>query len=128
MGDAGAIVGVGLLLLAWAGVSLVMPIVALISARRAHRELERLRVELTDLRRLAAGVPAPPLAVTPTSVVVTPPIVVVEPPPPPAAVEPPPPAAPAPPINDAAPSPPPPASSLEEKIALVWFTRIGAAI
>jgi uncharacterized membrane protein len=44
-------------------------------------------------------------------------------PPPPAAAEPPtpPPPSPPPPIT-----PPPPAATLEEKIALVWFTRIGA--
>ncbi|MGZ3428705.1 MAG: DUF2339 domain-containing protein, partial [Polyangia bacterium] len=136
MGDAGAIVGVGLLVLAWVVVSLVMPIVAFISARRARREIELLRSELTELRRLAAGVPPPPARTTAPPVIVTPPIVVVEPTPvaakPPVAIEPPPPVAaepspPAPPINDA-PSPPPPASSLEEKIALVWFTRIGAAV
>ncbi|MGZ3440130.1 MAG: DUF2339 domain-containing protein, partial [Polyangia bacterium] len=146
MGDAGAIVGVGLLVLAWVVVSLVMPIVAFISARRARREIELLRSELTELRRLAAGVPPPPARTTAPPVIVTPPIVVVEPPPvaaeppvaieapPPVAVEPPipiaaelppPTAAAPPPINDAS---PPPASSLEEKIALVWFTRIGAAV
>src|SRR6478736_5828887 len=85
MGDAGAIFGVGLLVLAWVGVSMVMPIVAFVSARRARRELELLRIEVTELRRQAAGVPPPPVAAAP-------------------------------------------ASSLEEKIALVWFTRIGAAV
>ena len=152
MGDAGAIVGVGILVLAWVGVSMVVPIVALISARRARREIELMRSELTDLRRLTEGVPPPPAVVTPTRVVVTPPIVVVEPPPPvaaeppppvaaeppPVAAEPPPPVAAEPPPPAVAPPPaapppinntvPPPASSLEEKIALVWFTRIGAAI
>ncbi|HEY2744341.1 MAG TPA: hypothetical protein VGL86_06955, partial [Polyangia bacterium] len=63
MGDAAAIVGVGLLVCAWVGVSMVVPIVALVSARRARRELALLRDQLTDLRRAAAGVPPPPVVV-----------------------------------------------------------------
>src|SRR5512140_3368453 len=84
MGDAAAIIGVGLVVLAWVGVSVVMPIVALISARRAHRELELLRGELTELRRQSAGVPPPPAVIVtpPPAVIVTPaPAVVVTPPP-----------------------------------------------
>ncbi|HEX6838583.1 MAG TPA: DUF2339 domain-containing protein, partial [Polyangia bacterium] len=124
MGDAGAIIGVGFLVLAWVGVTLVMPFVALVSARRARREAELLRIEVTELRRAIAGVPPPPAAVAEP-----PPVVIAEPPP--AAVVEPPPAAVVEPPPAAVVEPPPaaaPAASLEEKIALVWFTRIGAAV
>ncbi|MDB4965512.1 MAG: uncharacterized protein JWN44_1201 [Myxococcales bacterium] len=142
MGDAGAIVGVGILVLAWVGVSLVMPIVAWTAARRARRDVELLRLEVTELRREAAGVPAPPRGFAPRAAA---PIVVE--PPPASAVEPPPASAvephaivvedatattsttTAPSMPAAAPTPAAaPSSTLEEKIALVWFTRIGAAI
>src|SRR5947209_5780532 len=146
MGDAGAIVGVGFLVLAWVVVSMVMPIAAFVSARRARRELVLMRIELADLRQQLAGAPAPPLR---TPVIndarVAPPAEVA---PPveeapvasaPRPVEAPPPIESAPIVNEAPAPPPveaappvaaasPPAASLEEKIALVWFTRIGAAI
>lgn len=148
MGDAGAIFGIGILVLGWVGVSIVMPIVALSAARRARREVDQLRDELTALRRLAAGISQPPpIVAPPPPVIVTPPLAVavekpepppiVEPPPvtpPPPAVEPPPPLeTPPAPIDEPTPPPPAPpptsapAASLEEQIALVWFTRIGAA-
>ncbi|MCU1277064.1 MAG: uncharacterized protein JWM53_610, partial [bacterium] len=134
MGDAGAIVGVGILVLAWVGVSMVMPIVALISARRARREIELLRLELTNLRQSANVPPVAPATPLPLPLPVSPPApdASVAPAPsvaaqPPVAVEPPPPVAAAPP-PPAPVAPATPASSLEEKIALVWFTRIGAAI
>src|SRR5438874_11490750 len=91
MGDGAAIVGVGMLVLAWVGVSLVMPIVAWTSARRARREIELLRIEVTDLHRQLAGVPPPPVArATPRPVVIVTPPPVAAAAPPPVAVAPPP--------------------------------------
>lgn len=160
MGELGAIVFGFLLIAAFVGVSIVMPIVAYVSARRARRELALLQIEMRDLRRIAMGIPpafptrpapqpvpivvaeTPPAAVietpapepmveplpeTPISPSLTPPI---DAPPPESMVEPIEIAPPPPPIADVA--PPPAASaegtSLEEQIALVWFTRIGAAV
>src|SRR5438270_435558 len=77
MGDAGAIIGVGFLVLAWVGVSMVMPIAAFVSARRARRELELVRIELRELRRQSAGVPPPPVIINDARV--APPVAVVAP-------------------------------------------------
>src|SRR5947207_3365635 len=65
MGDAGAIFLVGLLVLGLVGVAIVMPFVALATARRARRQVERLEIEVRDLRRIAMGVPAPPSGFAP---------------------------------------------------------------
>src|SRR5579871_6047633 len=127
---------------------LILPIVAWVSARGAHAKVKELSLELVSLRgdlrllkqKLEGAAPVPAPVPEPPSVPRPSPVV----PPPPAAIPVAPvvaprvaspsaavPAAPKPPVppTPAAPKPAPAAEgkgSLEERIALVWFTRIGA--
>ena len=109
------------------GYLLIVPFLALVRANQANEEIRRLRADLLGFQgrlaklertalALAPRAVAPPAAETPVSV--PPPVAAILPPAAPA-VKPPPLAQPAAPEGKQP-------DTLEEKIALVWFTRAGA--
>jgi len=122
----------GFLLLAVLAGPWILAGLALRRARRAHERIARLEARLDTLARGGASAwsglttPPPAEAPAPLATAPVPPAAVpspnVAPPPPPHAPQAPTAFAPAPPQAEMA-APP---ASLEEKVALVWFTRLGA--
>jgi hypothetical protein len=109
-----------------------LPIIALVVASRANRRakeaLQRLRLLQRQIEMPRAPVePAPPPAPAPARAPVKPKPASAPPPAPARAPRPQPKVARTPVAREPAPAPAP-AESLEEKIGLVWFTRIGALV